>query len=166
MSTDENNELPLSWQLNMTIVSTNQKVIPVNSTFPSVNSTFPFFVNSISNCNESVNVIISDSGASRCMFSNRSYFSNYRDNNNILVQLVDGIYIPVLGIGTVAFIPNCLHIPTLKKDLISASHLDLDLGFTILHKNKQCFIVNKQNNIVATETWILIVVCMCLLHRL
>jgi hypothetical protein len=61
MSTDENNELPLSWQLNMTIVSTSQQVIPVNSTFP-------FFVNSISNCNERINIIISDSGASRCMF--------------------------------------------------------------------------------------------------
>jgi hypothetical protein len=71
-------------------------------------------------------------------------------NTNIVVQLADGTTIPVAGIGTVAFIPNCLHIPTITKDLISASHLDLDLGYTITHSKGTCLIMNKTGSVVAS----------------
>jgi hypothetical protein len=74
--------------------------------------------------------VIIDTGASRSMFRERTLFSTYTLLEDIYVYTADGKPLPVLGKGTVGFIPDCFHVPALSKDLLSLPHLDEKLGLS------------------------------------
>jgi hypothetical protein len=61
-----------------------------NNTYQIINipSNVQLFQNNMANFNDRTNMIISDSGASRCMFSNRMYFTNTLTVWVFLVSLV------------------------------------------------------------------------------
>ena len=68
-------------------------------------------------------MIISDSGATKPMFSERSVFTNYRIVTGISVRMAGGGLEHVLGIGSVGPLEEVLHVPNLVFDLISESCL-------------------------------------------
>ena len=70
-------------------------------------------------------IIISDSGATKSMFSDRSVFTNYRKLTGVSVRMAGGALTPVFGIGDVGKLKNVLHVPNLVFDLVSESSLAL-----------------------------------------
>ena len=97
-------------------------------------------------------VIVIDSGASRSMFGNRAMFSDYQVLFDVYVFTASGEAIPVLGCGTVGEIPNCLHVPNLEKDLISAPQLDLELGWSTTFISGTGVIRDKHGNEILRGT--------------
>ena len=64
-----------------------------------------------------------DSGASRRLFYLKDMFQQYVVLKEVCVYTVSGEAIPVVGLGTVGDITNCLHVPTLEKaPIVSASY--------------------------------------------
>ena len=74
-------------------------------------------------------LIISDGGASKSMFADRSLFTNYRETTNSFVKMADGTMCRVLGIGDVGKLKDVLHVENLVFDLVSESWCDL-MGMT------------------------------------
>ena len=63
--------------------------------------------------------IISDSGASKHMFSDRSMFTDYVECSNVFVRVAEGSSAKVLGTGSVGPLKNVLHVQGLVFDLVS-----------------------------------------------
>ena len=68
-----------------------------------------------------------DFGESRRLFRRRGMFKQYVLFDGVFLYTASGEAIRVVGSGTVGDIPNCLHIPTLKKDLLSVPHIDVTM---------------------------------------
>ena len=64
-------------------------------------------------------MIISDSGATKSMFSDSSLFTNYRRAEGISVRMAGGALEQVIGIGDVGPLKDVLHVPNLVFDLVS-----------------------------------------------
>ena len=74
-------------------------------------------------------VIVVDSGASKCLFRRKGMFKRYIAEVNTFVHTANGEAIPVIRCGTVGDIPDCLHVPTLEKDLLSVPHFGAAMGW-------------------------------------
>ena len=68
--------------------------------------------------------IISDSGATRHMFCDRTMLSEYREVVNHFVRVANGKLVSVAGIGKVGPLNNVLHVPSLVLCLVSEPQLD------------------------------------------
>ena len=64
-------------------------------------------------------MIISDSGATKSMFSDSSVFRNYRRVKGISVRMAGGALEQVIGMGDVGPLKDVLHVPNLVFDLVS-----------------------------------------------
>ena len=87
-------------------------------------------------------------GASRCLFRRRGMFTTYKLLDKMFVYTASGEPIPVVGTGTVGGIPNCLHVPTLEKDLLSVPHMDVSMGWRTVFEAGACVIDDKSTGSV------------------
>ena len=62
---------------------------------------------------------ISDSGASKYMFSGKSWFRNYTPSHNVSIRVAEGSSAKALGTGDVGPLKNVLHVEGLIFDLVS-----------------------------------------------
>ena len=65
---------------------------------------------------------ISDSGASKHMFSDKSKFRNYKPCENVSIRVAEGSSARVLGIGDVGPLTNVLHVEGLLFNLVTDVH--------------------------------------------
>ena len=79
--------------------------------------------------------VVIDSGASRSMFRDRTHFTDYTPIDNTFVYTANGKPLQVLGRGSIGFIPDCYHVPSLSRDLLSVPHIDATLGVKVTVKN-------------------------------
>ena len=75
-------------------------------------------------------------------------FTTYKLLDNMFVYTASGEPIPVVGTGTVGGIPNCLHVPTLEKDLLSVPHMDVSMGWRTIFEAGACVIDDKATGCV------------------
>jgi hypothetical protein len=68
--------------------------------------------------------VITDSGASRHMFYDRTLFTEYKPVGNHFVRIANGKVLAVLGIGSIGPLTNVLHVPDLILCLVAESQLD------------------------------------------
>ena len=54
-------------------------------------------------------------------------FTRYKLLDNMFVYTVSDEPIPVVGTSTIGGIPNFLHVPTLEKNLLSVSLIDVSI---------------------------------------
>ena len=73
---------------------------------------------------------IIDSGASKHMVFNKDVLTNYLPTTGLFIRLANGNRIPIVGRGHHGLLRNVLHVPDLKKNLVSVTELTKD-GYTI-----------------------------------
>ena len=62
---------------------------------------------------------ISDSGASKCMFNDKSKFRNFKPCHNVSIRVAEGSSAKVLDTGDVGALTSLLHVEDLLFDLVS-----------------------------------------------
>ena len=103
---------------------------------------------------ETDRMIISDSGATKPMFSDISVFTNYRPVTSVSVRMAGGALERVLGVGDVGPLKEVLHVPNLVFDLVSEPMLARqgmrgefqDDWKTIRHPDGRLFLVAHLNS--------------------
>ena len=72
-------------------------------------------------------------------------FKGYRLLYIVFVYTASGEPIPVIRIGEVGGIPDCLYVPSLEKELLSVPHSDLAMGWRTTSENGKYMIEDSTN---------------------
>eukprot|EP01038_Epipyxis_sp_PR26KG_P014695 gene14695-19743_t len=95
-----------------------------------------------------INRIILDSGASKIMFSNYLYFTNYVPLVGQWLKTAGGARIPIMGKGQVGPFLDCLHVPSLTTDLIGEGFLEKEYNMSIYSSNGLRTIYNSDGDTI------------------
>jgi len=83
------------------------------------------------------------SGSTHHATGNRAFLQNYETVDGLIIQLGDGMCMPVTGRGTVVMdtmvLPDVWFVPELKKNIVSVSQL-AELDCNIVFKRDACYI--------------------------
>jgi hypothetical protein len=92
---------------------------------------------------------IIDSGASTCVFNQRTFFNVFTEHP--MKIRTAGTPIMTEGYGTVGKSQNCLLVKDLQKNLISVSHVCKDMNEYFVTDNVRCVCLEKGSNTILHE---------------
>ena len=110
-------------------------------------------------------VIVVNSEASHSLFRRRGMFNQYKLLDGVFVYTASGEAIPVVGTGLVGGLPNCLHVPTLEKDLLSVPHMDVAMKWRTTFEGGHALLMIVTRGLTSSMGLLTVMLC-SMLYRL